>query len=70
MSLFYTITNKLYLILYNLPTVNGTRTALNIADTYSIPTINFYKGQEQFNIALTQLNCFLNSHNYSSILVM
>ena len=70
MSLFYTITNKLYLILYNLSTVNGTRTAINIADANSIPVINFYKGQEQFNIALTQLNSFLNSFNYPSIQVL
>ena len=52
------------------PGHSGTRTSLNIADAYSIPTINFYKGQEQFNIALTQLNCFLNSFNYPSIQIL
>ena len=52
------------------PGHSGTRTAINIADANSIPVINFYKGQEQFNIALTQLNSFLNSFNYPSIQIL
>ena len=68
--MFNTITKEVYSILYKLSTVSGTRTALNIADAYSIPTINFYKGQEQFDIALQDLNSFLNAHNYSSIRII
>ena len=52
------------------PGHSGTKTSINIADANSIPVINFYKGQEQFNIALTQLNCFLNSFNYPSIQIL
>ena len=68
--MFNTITKEVYSILYKLSTVSGTRTAINIADANSIPVINFYKGQEQFNVALTQLNCFLNSFNYPSIQIL
>lgn len=52
------------------PGHSGTRTALNIAEANNIPIINFYKGVDQFQIALAELNAFLNSNNYSSIQVL